>query len=484
MLASLAVLDGPQDSDFQRLCRMTAQIFGVEMALFTLLDSERQWFAGQVGAGDVCESATETSFCAHVIALPGESEVLVVPDARQDARFRDNPLVEGEPNIRFYAGAPIMVGGHKVGTICALSASPRTGMTPEMLEQLRDLGRMGSSMLALKDEARVRARTADALVREEWRHALTLEAGKVGSWVWDVRGGQLSCNDMFRRMFGLAESGVASVDEVLAAIHPADRSRVQAGIEASFEAGADFGAEARMAASGRWINMRGRVYQRDTEGRPLVMMGACTDITESKQSADHTKMLLRELNHRVKNTLAMIHSVARQTIRQNPDPQDFIEAFSGRLHTISHAHVLLADRDWAGVNLHEVIASQLDGGFGADSARAEVHGEDVMLPADHALGLGLVLHELTTNACRHGAWSGEMGRVRIDWTISRDPAPCLCLNWTESGGPRVKTPAEYGLGAKLIERSLAKVLDSQVSLRFEPDGVMARVWMPLPADLH
>src|SRR5690606_40336261 len=125
--------------------------------------------------------------------------------------FRDNALVEGEPNIRFYAGAPIMVGGHKVGTICALSANPRTGMTPEMLEQLRDLGRMGSSMLALKDEARVRARTADALVREEWRHALTLEAGKVGSWVWDVRGGQLSCNDMFRRMFGLAESGVASV---------------------------------------------------------------------------------------------------------------------------------------------------------------------------------------------------------------------------------------------------------------------------------
>jgi len=484
MLASLGALDGPPDEDFQRLSRTMAHIFGAEMALFTLIDSERQWFAGCVGVGDTREAPTETSFCAHMLALSGEDDTLVVLDAGADVRFADNPLVTELPSIRFYAGAPVSVGGHKVGSVCALSASPREAVCDDLLDQLRDLGRLASSMLALKDEARVRARTAAALMREEWRHALTLEAGKVGSWVWDVRSGQLSCNDMFRRMHGLPESGVVRFDDVLAGIHPLDRPRVEAGIEASFREGMDYSAEARIQASGRWLAMRGRVYQRDPEGKPLVMMGASTDITESRQSAEHTKLLLRELNHRVKNTLAMIHSVARQTIRQNPDPQDFIDAFSGRLRTISDAHVLLADRDWSGVHLHEVIAAQLDGGFGADPERAQVHGENIMLPADHAVGLGLVLHELTTNAYRHGAWSGEEGTVRIDWTIEREPVPGLSLTWTESGGPLVEPPAEYGLGARLIERSLAKVLDSRVSLRFDPSGVMAKVWMPLPADLQ
>jgi len=244
----------------------------------------------------------------------------------------------------------------------------------------------------------------------------------------------------------------------------------------------DYKAEARVASSGRWLTMRGRVYQRDAEGNPLVMMGASIDISESKQSAEHTRLLLRELNHRVKNTLAMIQSVARQTIRQNPDPKDFIEAFSGRLRTISEAHVLLADRDWSGVQLYEVIASQLGSNFRSNPDRADVRGDDVTLPADHALGLGLILHELTTNAHRYGAWSDDEGTVSIDWDIKKEPVRGLSLTWRERGGPAVSKPDEYGLGARLIERSLAKVLDSEVKLNFEPDGVTASIWMPLPVE--
>ena len=184
----------------------------------------------------------------------------------------------------------------------------------------------------------------------------------------------------------------------------------------------------------------------------------------------------------MKNTLAMIQSVARQTIRQNPDPKDFIEAFSGRLRTISDAHVLLADRDWTGVQLFEVIGSQLGPQFRTTPDRAEVSGDDVMLPADHAVGLGLILHELTTNAHRFGAWSSDRGIVNIDWEIRDTPVRGLSLTWREKGGPLVQKPDEYGLGTRLIQRSLAKVLDSEVQLNFEPDGVVASVWMPLPAE--
>jgi two-component sensor histidine kinase len=286
---------------------------------------------------------------------------------------------------------------------------------------------------------------------------------------------------MFRRMYQLAETGAVHEDHVLEAIHQDDRSKVEDGLRASLTDGVDYSAEARVGKTGCWLSMRGRVYQRDAEGKPLIMMGASIDVSQSKQSADHTRLLLRELNHRVKNTLAMIQSVARQTIRQNPDPKAFIDAFSGRLRTISDAHVLLADRDWSGVNLYEVIASQLGPKFLTKPDRAEVRGDDIALPADHALGLGLILHELTTNAHRYGAWSTQQGVVRIEWNIKDAPERGLALRWQEVGGPKVKPPEEYGLGAKLIERSLAKVLDSKVELSFNRDGVVTDVWLPLPA---
>lgn len=481
-LAALEALDEGPDPDFERLSRVAAHIFGAEIALVSLVDTDKQWFRACYGVEGLTETSTEISFCAHTIALPSDEAVLVVPDAAIDPRFIDNPLVTGWPHIRFYAGAAIIVDGQKLGTLCVLSTQPRQSPDLGLQQQLVELADLASSLFTLKNEARVRARTAAALVREEWRHALTLEAGKVGSWVWDVHSGEVTCNDTFRRMYGLSETDVIHMDDVLTATHPADRAAVQAGIDASFGDGADYSAEARVAESGRWLTMRGRVYQRDAEGRPMVMMGASIDISESKLSAEHTRMLLRELNHRVKNTLAMIQSVARQTIRQNPDPQDFIEAFSGRLRTISDAHVLLADRDWSGVQLYEVIASQLGPKFRTSPDRAEVRGEDVTLPADHALGLGLILHELTTNAHRYGAWSGDQGTVNINWEIRQEPMRGLALNWREEGGPRVEQPGEYGLGTKLIERSLAKVLDSEVQLSFDPSGVAARVWMPLPAE--
>lgn len=479
-LAELSNFSGELDGDFERLSRISAKLFGAEFGLVTLIGKDRQWFRGRFGPVEFDGTETDISFCAHTIALP-DQEPLVVLNTHEDERFKSSVLVTEQPHIRFYAGAPIILGGQKVGSLCVLSAQPRDTVDPELLSQLEDLARVASSLFALKDEARVRARTAAALKREEWRHALTLEAGKVGSWIWDIPTGEVVCNDMFRRMYQLPETGAIHAEQVMAAINPEDRAHVEAGLSASLARGVDYSAEARVGNSARWLSMRGRVYQRNAEGKPLIMMGASIDISESKQTADQTRLLLRELNHRVKNTLAMIQSVARQTIRQNPDPKAFIDAFSGRLRTISDAHVLLADRDWSGVHLYEVLASQLGPNFLTKPDRVEVRGEDIALPADHALGLGLILHELTTNAHRYGAWSTEQGVVRIEWTIKDAPERGLALRWQEIGGPKVTQPKEYGLGAKLIERSLAKILDSKVALDFDPGGVITNIWLPLPA---
>jgi two-component sensor histidine kinase len=476
VIDSLEVLESEPDRDFDRLTRIAATVFGARFAQINLLAPRRQW--SRASFGGLSDIAIDNSFCAH--ALAQEDDHLVVADLAGDPRFQHNPVVTGAPRLRFYAGAPVVVHGQRIGTLCVQDTTPRAELTADEVSQLVDLAATASSLFALKDEARVRARTAAALIKEEWRHALTLEAGKVGSWVWDVRTGEIACNDMFRRMYELPETGVVLAAHVLEATHPADRAVIEDGINASLENGVDYDAEARVGKSGRWLTMRGRVYQRDAEGKALVMMGACIDVSDTKHNAEHTRHLLRELNHRVKNTLAMIQSVARQTIRQNPDPQGFIDAFSGRLRTISDAHVLLADRDWSGVQLYEVLASQLGKDFIVAPRRASVHGEDVTLPADHALGLGLILHELTTNAHRHGAWSSDVGEVHIGWDVRQEPVRGLSLHWREVGGPTVAMPQEQGLGVRLIERSLAKVLDSDVSLQFSPDGVTAEIWMPLP----
>lgn len=480
VLDSLEVPAGVNDPDFERLSRTAAHIFDTEYGLVSLVGTDWQIFTGCFGAGDMTGSDTDISFCAHTLAVPDDGSLIIL-DAQQDDRFKSNPLVTEWPKFRFYAGAPIILRGQKVGSLCVLSSTPRQSVDDRLMRQLSDLAELASALFALKDEARVRARTADALLREEWRHALTLEAGKVGSWIWDIGTGQVECNDMFRRMHALPELGTITLDQILEAFKETDRVAVRAGLQQSMDTGTDYSAEARLADSGRWLTMRGRVYQRDAEGHPQVMMGASIDVSENKQTAEQTRLLLRELNHRVKNTLAMIQSVARQTIRQNPDPKAFLDAFSGRLRTISDAHVLLADRDWSGVHLYEVLASQLGPNFRIAPDRVVVDGDDIALPADHALGLGLILHELTTNAHRHGAWTSSRGIVSISWTIHPAPSPGVELHWEEVGGPEVTKPKEYGLGVRLIERGLAKVLDSKVDLQFAARGVKADVWVPLPA---
>ena len=250
---------------------------------------------------------------------------------------------------------------------------------PRLLDAVRDLAATAGRLFELKDEARVRERTAAELIREEWRHALTLEAGKVGSWVWDIRTKAIVCNDILRRMFGFPPTGAITSDDLSNATKPADRPAVAAALKQTFEEGVDYQAEFRIEASGRWLVARGRVYQRDAAGQPLVMMGVNIDVTEAREAADHTRLLLRELNHRVKNTLAMIQSLARQTMRRSPIPSSSSRPSAGGCGRLSDAHSLLSDRDWtghrpgradrdAGQSLSRRSAAAGDGGAGRAAA--------------------------------------------------------------------------------------------------------------------
>jgi PAS domain S-box-containing protein len=472
-LAALNVMDVHADDDFARLNRLAATLFDTPSAAIAVVDDLRASLVSAHGT-EIRQVEIKESFAVHAMAEDG---ILVVLDACLDPRFKKSMLVAGRPGIRFYAGSPVIVKGQRIGAIQVFAPEPRLAPDERILTQFAEIAATVGRLFELKDEARVREHTAAELIREEWRHALTLEAGKVGSWVWDIRERTITGNDILRRMYGLPANGPITSDDLEQATKPSDRQAVARALKETFDEGVDYQAEYRIEASGRWLVARGRVYQRDASGRPLIMMGVNIDVTEAREAAERTQLLLRELNHRVKNTLAMIESLARQTMRRSSDPEQFIETFSGRLRTLSEAHTLLSDRDWSGIGLVELIEARI-GPYLDQPKQLVIAGPDLQLPPDHALALGLVLHELAVNASRFGALSRRDGLVSIAW--SRTPEGRLELTWLESGGPEVTSPAR-GFGTDLIERGLDKIVGSKVEFTIEPKGARAKIGFPLPA---
>lgn len=196
----------------------------------------------------------------------------------------------------------------------------------------------------------------------------------------------------------------------------------------------------------------------------------------ARQAAIRTS-LTRELNHRVKNTLANVLSIVALTRRRSHSLDEFAEGLTGRIRALSATHDLLSQRDWKDAPVRDVVISELAPYLDPDDRHAELAGPDVLLAPNDALSLGLALHELATNAAKYGALSVPLGAVRVTWRMLTDS---LCeLSWQETGGPPVTSPSRRGFGLELIEKIVSHELQSPVELRFEPDGVSCRMRVPV-----
>ena len=240
----------------------------------------------------------------------------------------------------------------------------------------------------------------------------------------------------------------------------------------------------------RWLAGLGRVL-RDAEGRVSGMTGINIDVTARKiaeeavsasqaQAQETQRLLIDELNHRVKNTLVTVQAMAEQTLRKSKDPAHFVESFRGRLQALSRAHDLLMQRTWTGVDLESLIREQLLVGADQDTP-ITCSGPDMQLKPREAVHLGLVLHELGTNARKYGALKVPEGRLRVTWHLTGHGARhYLEINWVESGGPTVSPPAGQGFGTFLIERGLKHSLGGEARITFAPTGVTCDMRLPLP----
>ena len=219
----------------------------------------------------------------------------------------------------------------------------------------------------------------------------------------------------------------------------------------------------------------------DGNGEVTGIFAEGSDVTERHRSEEHQRLLLNELNHRVKNTLTTVQSIASQTLRSAPTTQAAREAIEARLLALSRAHDVLTRENWGGAWLREVVDQAISPFQTLNRSRMHAHGPEVRLPPHVALSLAMVLQELATNAVKYGALSNEAGQVEVAWHLDRTrTVPHLVLTWTERGGPPVKAPLRRGFGTRLIERNLAQGrLSGEARIVFAPGGVVCTMDAPL-----
>jgi PAS domain S-box-containing protein len=324
-----------------------------------------------------------------------------------------------------------------------------------------------------------RREAVERLLRQEETLRLAIDAADVGTWDLNIDTGELAWSERCYAMFGIKPGEVLTVESFMARVHPSDEAKVRDAMQQALDPAvrADYTIEFRSIGRDdhveRWVGVKGKVFF-GADDKPHRFVGAVVNITDRKRAELHLRLLVNELNHRVKNSLATIQAIAAQSFNGARALDQAQEAFSSRIVALAEAHDLLTRENWEGAELHDVTArvAEPHGGH----ARFDLSGPAIRLSPKTALSLSMALHELATNAVKYGALSTPDGRIRIAWDHCPEPdAARLDLVWTETGGPPVQPPTARGFGSRLIERGLAAELSGSATIEFLPEGVVCRI---------
>ena len=356
---------------------------------------------------------------------------------------------------------------------------------------LRDAAGLVTHLIPSATDVTARRQAEAALAESEARLRLAQEAAEVGVFEFDFRRRAAHWSTAMFRLYGLDPTGrgpIVQESEFAALLHPQDRETQRIRRDAAWSAPdqARFGFEFRIClpATGevRWIASRGEVV-RDAEGRPLLLRGVNFDITERRRAEERQLLLAREVDHRAKNALAVVQAIVGLT--RHDDPEQFRAAVTGRIAAMARAHTLLAREGWGRAELRELIGEELAphrGGLAGAVERVVLTGPPVALAAGAAQPLAMALHELATNAAKHGALSSPTGHVAVGWAPAEDGG--LLLRWTEAGGPALDgPPARIGFGSSVVRNTVERQLGGAVAFDWLPEGLVATLSLP-PAQLR
>lgn len=322
-----------------------------------------------------------------------------------------------------------------------------------------------------------------ALRDSEERLRTAAEAAQFGAHEYDVTHDLTHRSPQFLKILGTDEAeATATFEAGLDFVHPDDRDVTRQRKQRILQSGQDrYQLEYRVRRRDgqvRWVMDRGQVI-RDTAGAARRVIGVVLDITEIKEAEQRQSLLFDELNHRVKNTLAIVQALALQTMQTRPQPDEFADAFSDRLGSLARAHSLLTEDSWRGASLKDIVTGAL-AAFADEGRSIDIGGDAVMVPAGATVTLSLMLHELATNAAKYGALSVAEGRLSVRWTAAQTGGGTMAdLHWLEEGGPPVSPPTRRSFGSRLLASS-AKQLGAELDLDYAVTGLRCCLRFPVP----
>jgi len=393
----------------------------------------------------------------------------------------------GEPSFSDDLELSILRNGVPTETHFAFSYSPIRARIGEV---------SGVFCSCVETTGRVLAERSRATMEREYRAAaelvsLSLDSGAViGTWVWDINSDVLKGDARLADLFNadIAETAIGlPLKTFVDAIHPDDRERVMSAITHATENPGPFHSEYRVRGRSddyRWVSATG-VVTADGDGRASRFPGVLVDIElqrrterELRDTIDQRTLLAHELDHRVKNILAMVTAIAHQTFRPPTTLERAADQFEQRIRALARAQDILTRTSWTAADVSDVIRSAIPAGFGL---RVDVVGLPIRLPAKTALALALAMHELGTNAVKYGALSNDTGRISVRWSLDGgDAKDAFSLRWIESGGPAVSPPDRRGFGTRIITNALAAEFRGDAEIDYLPEGARFTLKAPYP----
>jgi len=463
------------DPALAAIVSFAARLCDTPVALVSLVEEGRQRFLAREGI-DALETPRSTSFCAHAMLHGG---TMVVPDATRDPRFAAFALVVGPPQIRFYAGAPLLSQeGVPLGSLCVIDTKPRP-------EGLTDFQREGLEVLARAVMERLQARRSDLANQAQSdasarRFAMLADNIPDIAWSCDADGRFDFFNARWSDYTGV--DGPREAEQWRPLLHPDDAEAAFAKWEQAFTSGEAFATEFRLrhaAGCWRWVLSRA-LPQRDDGGTVVRWFGTITEIDELRRLSEQRDLLARELSHRIKNIFAVIGGLISLRARQVTDAGELAEELGDTIRALGRANDYVRPldgrkgRQMVGL-LEELMAPYRSAGEG----RVVIEGADCPIGARAATPLALVFHELATNAAKYGALSNDAGTIAL--AIALDDASGLCrIHWRERGGPAV-TPGDrpQGFGSRLVTMSVEGQLAGTIERRWHADGLEVELAIPI-----
>lgn len=463
------------DAELKSITDFAAALCNAPTALVSFVEADRQWFPARTGL-DASETPRSTSFCAHAMY---DNEIMVVPDAALDARFATNPLVTGEPFIRFYAGAPLVTrDGWAIGALCAIDREPRPALTSVQRQGLQVLAANVMTMLTLRRSTSMSTRET-----REQESMFRVLADAMPQMVWSTRADGF--HDYYNaRWYEFTGMPVGSTDGEAwnGMFHPEDQDRAWAAWRHSLETGAPYEIEYRLRnAEGDYRWTLGRALPiRDQDGAITRWFGTCTDIHDHKLLEGQRAIVAQELSHRIKNIFAVISGLISYSVRHRPELSVVADDLRSRIMALSRAHDFVrphsdASRPTRETNSLIGMLAELLAPYGD---RISVSIDDARIDDRSATPLALVFHELATNAAKYGALSTDDGRVEV---TSRQDNENIVLEWREVGGPLISAPAKEGFGSKLMHLSATAQLNGRIDRNWSGDGLVVKLAFPAAA---